>query len=141
MLDEAHERTLATDVLMGLLKVFFFGPDCLMCFLIYLFIYLFTRCLFAAGRGSLAWRHPIQASSHNHTTQPDPTPSLPGCLLTPTPLCLATHPRYPPLPLLPLQEVLVNRPDMKMVVMSATLDAEKFQKYFNDAPLLVRWLN
>ena len=36
-----------------------------------------------------------------------------------------------------LKEVLRNRPDMKMVVMSATLDAEKFQKYFGDAPLMV----
>lgn len=35
-------------------------------------------------------------------------------------------------------QVLKNRPDMKMVVMSATLDAEKFQKYFDNAPLLVR---
>lgn len=35
-------------------------------------------------------------------------------------------------------QVLRNRPDMKMVVMSATLDAEKFQKYFDNAPLLVR---
>ncbi|GAB5029941.1 pre-mrna-splicing factor atp-dependent rna helicase-like [Nannochloropsis oceanica] len=35
-----------------------------------------------------------------------------------------------------LKEVLQRRPDMKMVVMSATLDAEKFQKYFGDAPLL-----
>jgi len=31
-----------------------------------------------------------------------------------------------------LKEVLQRRPDMKMVVMSATLDAEKFQKYFGD---------
>jgi hypothetical protein len=38
-------------------------------------------------------------------------------------------------------QVLRNRPDMKLVVMSATLDAEKFQKYFDNAPLLVRiWL-
>ena len=29
-----------------------------------------------------------------------------------------------------------KRPDLKLVVMSATLDAGKFQKYFNDAPLL-----
>ncbi|KNE62551.1 hypothetical protein AMAG_07759 [Allomyces macrogynus ATCC 38327] len=29
-----------------------------------------------------------------------------------------------------------RRPDLKLIVMSATLDAEKFQKYFNDAPLL-----
>lgn len=37
--------------------------------------------------------------------------------------------------------MLKNRPDMKMVVMSATLDAEKFQKYFDNAPLLVRSLS
>lgn len=34
------------------------------------------------------------------------------------------------------QEVLKNRPDMRVVVMSATLDAEKFQTYFDNAPLL-----
>ncbi|KAG5456542.1 MAG: pre-mrna splicing factor ATP-dependent rna helicase prp43, partial [Olpidium bornovanus] len=37
-----------------------------------------------------------------------------------------------------LKQICVNRPDLKVVVMSATLDAGKFQKYFNDAPLLVR---
>eukprot|EP00752_Nemacystus_decipiens_P013009 g11509.t1 len=35
-----------------------------------------------------------------------------------------------------IKEVLKNRPDMRVVVMSATLDAEKFQKYFDNAPLL-----
>ncbi|XP_012066040.1 probable pre-mRNA-splicing factor ATP-dependent RNA helicase DEAH2 isoform X2 [Jatropha curcas] len=35
-----------------------------------------------------------------------------------------------------LKEVLRNRPDLKLVVMSATLEAEKFQGYFNDAPLM-----
>jgi pre-mRNA-splicing factor ATP-dependent RNA helicase DHX15/PRP43 len=35
-----------------------------------------------------------------------------------------------------LKEVAVRRPDLKIVIMSATLDAQKFQKYFNDAPLL-----
>jgi pre-mRNA-splicing factor ATP-dependent RNA helicase DHX15/PRP43 len=35
-----------------------------------------------------------------------------------------------------LKEVLLNRPTLKVVVMSATLDAEKFQKYFEGAPLL-----
>ena len=35
-----------------------------------------------------------------------------------------------------LKEVMKNRPkDLKVVVMSATMDAEKFQSYF-DAPLL-----
>lgn len=35
-----------------------------------------------------------------------------------------------------LKEIMVKRPDLKIVVMSATLDALKFQSYFNDAPLL-----
>lgn len=35
-----------------------------------------------------------------------------------------------------LIEVCKKRPDLKLIVMSATLDAEKFQTYFNDAPLL-----
>ncbi|KAM3684522.1 hypothetical protein ACB098_11G053100 [Castanea mollissima] len=34
-----------------------------------------------------------------------------------------------------LKQVLTNRPDLKLVVMSATLEAEKFQSYF-DAPLM-----
>ncbi|KAJ3138426.1 hypothetical protein HDU90_001390 [Geranomyces variabilis] len=36
-----------------------------------------------------------------------------------------------------IKEICKNRPDLKVIVMSATLDAGKFQKYFNDAPLLV----
>jgi pre-mRNA-splicing factor ATP-dependent RNA helicase DHX15/PRP43 len=35
-----------------------------------------------------------------------------------------------------LKEVLKNRPDLKLVVMSATLEAEKFQAYFYGAPLM-----
>ncbi|KAJ1983645.1 DEAH-box ATP-dependent RNA helicase prp43 [Dimargaris verticillata] len=35
-----------------------------------------------------------------------------------------------------VKEVAGRRPDLKVVVMSATLDAGKFQQYFNDAPLL-----
>lgn len=35
-----------------------------------------------------------------------------------------------------LKEVLKNRSDLKLVVMSATLEAEKFQAYFNGAPLM-----
>eukprot|EP00879_Flechtneria_rotunda_P028515 GHRR01030640.1.p1 GENE.GHRR01030640.1~~GHRR01030640.1.p1 ORF type:complete len:256 (+),score=70.38 GHRR01030640.1:83-850(+) len=35
-----------------------------------------------------------------------------------------------------LKEVLKQRPDLKLVVMSATLEAEKFQGYFLDAPLM-----
>uniref|UniRef100_A0A060T8Y1 RNA helicase n=1 Tax=Blastobotrys adeninivorans TaxID=409370 RepID=A0A060T8Y1_BLAAD len=35
-----------------------------------------------------------------------------------------------------IKEIAGRRPDLKVIVMSATLDAQKFQKYFNDAPLL-----
>ncbi len=35
-----------------------------------------------------------------------------------------------------LKDIIVKRPDIKIVVMSATLDAVKFQKYFDNAPLL-----
>lgn len=35
-----------------------------------------------------------------------------------------------------LKEVAANRKDLKVVVMSATLDAGKFQKYFDGAPIL-----
>ncbi|KNZ58643.1 pre-mRNA-splicing factor ATP-dependent RNA helicase prp43 [Puccinia sorghi] len=35
-----------------------------------------------------------------------------------------------------LKDVAKRRPDLKIIVMSATLDAAKFQNYFNSAPLL-----
>lgn len=35
-----------------------------------------------------------------------------------------------------LKEVAERRPDLKIIIMSATLDAQKFQSYFNNAPLL-----
>ena len=35
-----------------------------------------------------------------------------------------------------LKEVLYQRPDLKLVIMSATLDAGKFQVYFDGAPLM-----
>ena len=35
-----------------------------------------------------------------------------------------------------LKEIVQRRPDLKIIIMSATLDAQKFQRYFNDAPLL-----
>ncbi|CEF65027.1 ATP-dependent RNA helicase DHX8 [Strongyloides ratti] len=35
-----------------------------------------------------------------------------------------------------LKELSAKRTDLKIVIMSATLDAEKFQKYFNNAPFL-----
>lgn len=36
-----------------------------------------------------------------------------------------------------LKQVLARRPTLKLVVMSATLEAEKFQGYFQSAPLMV----
>lgn len=36
-----------------------------------------------------------------------------------------------------LKEVIKNREDLKVIVMSATLDAEQFQRYFTNAPLMV----
>lgn len=35
-----------------------------------------------------------------------------------------------------LKQVLQQRPDLKVVVMSATLDAEQFQRYFDGAPMM-----
>lgn len=35
-----------------------------------------------------------------------------------------------------IKEILAKRPDLKLIVMSATLDAEKFQAYFQGAPRL-----
>lgn len=35
-----------------------------------------------------------------------------------------------------IKEVIKQRPDLKVIIMSATLDAGKFQGYFDDAPLL-----
>ena len=36
-----------------------------------------------------------------------------------------------------LKEVTKRRPDIKLIIMSATLDAGKFQNYFDNAPLMV----
>ncbi|CEJ79932.1 Putative Pre-mRNA-splicing factor [[Torrubiella] hemipterigena] len=35
-----------------------------------------------------------------------------------------------------LKQISMRRADIKIIIMSATLDAQKFQRYFNDAPLL-----
>ncbi len=37
-----------------------------------------------------------------------------------------------------IKEIVQQREDLKIIIMSATLDAGKFQHYFLDAPLLVR---
>jgi pre-mRNA-splicing factor ATP-dependent RNA helicase DHX15/PRP43 len=35
-----------------------------------------------------------------------------------------------------LKEVMLKRCDLKIIVMSATLDAPKFQEYFDNSPLM-----
>ena len=35
-----------------------------------------------------------------------------------------------------LKRVLVNRPDLKVIVTSATIDVERFSRHFNDAPII-----
>jgi hypothetical protein len=36
-----------------------------------------------------------------------------------------------------MQKIARNRKDLKIIIMSATLDAGKFQEYFDNAPLMV----
>ena len=38
--------------------------------------------------------------------------------------------------LMVLRDLLLRRPDLKLILMSATLDAGKFQSYFDSAPLM-----
>jgi len=39
-----------------------------------------------------------------------------------------------------IKQVVSRRPDLKIIVMSATLDAEQFKEYFGGSPLMVPWL-
>jgi ATP-dependent RNA helicase DHX8/PRP22 len=92
MLDEAHERTINTDVLFGLLKVRHSKPThpCA----------LFSSLSMWSGYSSQAL-------------------VLDACLNT----------------LFATQGIVTRRPDLKLIVTSATLDADKFSAYFFNCPI------
>jgi HrpA-like RNA helicase len=88
ILDEAHERTLHTDVLFALIKVHTFNQQCTQMWMPAATTY-FDRAL---------------------TNR------------------VGSQPPYAP------QGIMSKRKDLRLVIMSATLEAEKFAEYFRCAP-------
>ena len=82
-----------------------------------------------------------QPSAIPHAQRDPCTKSLhsPPCALPPlrsASLAFCALPAFAPTPPLASPQVLKSRTDLKLVVMSATLEAEKFQGYFLEAPLM-----
>jgi HrpA-like RNA helicase len=103
ILDEAHERSVNTDVLFGLLK-----GEPLLFSLLFLF---FSFCLQLPLKLVCGFLTCIFSSSSSSSPSCSPSSSI-------------------------YSGVIQRRPDLRVVVTSATLDVQKFSEFFGNCPIL-----